>query len=156
MVTVLTENVIRAADPPAETRTVSSSPRAPVQRRGRRPPEVLSASEVIALIHGCSGRAPSGIRNRALIAVLWRCGLRIGEALALELRDVDLDAATIRVGHGKGDRSRTVGLDEQTAAWSPVGSTVDQATHRAPAPRCSAPWKVDELTALTAAGCCRG
>jgi site-specific recombinase XerD len=71
---------------------------------------------VIALIHGCSGRAPTGIRNRALIAVLWRCGLRIGEALALELRDVDLDAATIRVRHGKGDRSRTVGLDEQTAA----------------------------------------
>jgi len=64
----------------------------------------------------CSTRAPTGVRNRALIAVLWRCGLRISEALGLELRDVHLDAGTVRVRHGKGDRSRTVGLDEQTAA----------------------------------------
>ncbi len=64
----------------------------------------------------CSARAPTGVRNRALIAVLWRCGLRISEALQLELRDVDLQAGTVRVRHGKGDRSRTVGLDEQTTA----------------------------------------
>ena len=47
---------------------------------------------------------------------MWRSGLRISEALALELRDVDLEAGTIRVRHGKGDKSRTVGVDEQTAA----------------------------------------
>ncbi len=82
----------------------------------RRPPEVLSEAEAIALLKACSTRAPSGVRNRALIAVLWRCGLRISEALGLELRDVDLDAGTVRVRHGKGDRSRTVGLDEQTTA----------------------------------------
>ncbi|MDQ2897970.1 MAG: tyrosine-type recombinase/integrase, partial [Actinomycetota bacterium] len=82
----------------------------------RRPPEVLSEAEAIALLKACSTRAPTGVRNRALIAVLWRCGLRISEALALELRDVDLQAGTVRVRHGKGDRSRTVGLDEQTSA----------------------------------------
>jgi len=48
--------------------------------------------------------------------VLWRSGLRISEALALELRDIDLDVGTLRVRHGKGDKSRTVGVDEQTAA----------------------------------------
>ncbi len=82
----------------------------------RRPPEVLTEAEAIALIRACSTRAPTGVRNRALIAVLWRSGLRISEALSLELRDVDLDAGSIRVRHGKGDRSRTVGVDEQTAA----------------------------------------
>ena len=82
----------------------------------RRPPEVLSEAEAIALLKACSTRAPTGLRNRALIAVLWRCGLRISEALALELRDVDLQAGTVRVRHGKGDRPRTVGLDEQTTA----------------------------------------
>ncbi len=82
----------------------------------RRPPEVLAEAEAIALLKACSTRAPTGVRNRALIAVLWRCGLRISEALALELRDVDLQAGTVRVRHGKGDRSRTVGLDEQTTA----------------------------------------
>ena len=68
------------------------------------------------MIRACSSRAPTGVRNRALIAVLWRSGLRISKALALELRDVDLQAGTIRVRHGKGDKSRTVGLDEQTSA----------------------------------------
>jgi len=95
-------------------RSSSTPPSASMSRR--RPPEVLSEAEAIALLKACSTRAPSGVRNRALIAVLWRCGLRISEALALELRDVDLDAGTVRVRHGKGDRSRTVGLDEQTTA----------------------------------------
>ena len=85
-------------------------------RPRRRPPEVLSEAEAIALMKACSTRAPTGVRNRALIAVLWRSGLRISEALALELRDVDLEAGTLRVRHGKGDKSRTVGLDEQTSA----------------------------------------
>ncbi len=78
--------------------------------------EILTEGEVLALIRACSSIAPSGVRNRALIAVLWRSGLRVGEALSLELRDVDLTAGTLRVRHGKGDRSRTVGLDEQSAA----------------------------------------
>jgi len=95
-------------------RSSSTSPNASTSRR--RPPEVLAEAEAIALLKACSTRAPSGVRNRALIAVLWRCGLRISEALALKLRDVDLDAGTVRVRHGKGDRSRTVGLDEQTTA----------------------------------------
>jgi len=85
-------------------------------RPRRRPPEILTEAEAIALIKACSARAPTGIRNRALIAVLWRCGLRVAEALALELRDLNLEASTIRVRHGKGDKSRTVGVDEQTAA----------------------------------------
>ncbi len=97
------------ATKPTSTRTSASTSR-------RRPPEVLSEAEAIALLKACSSRAPTGVRNRALIAVLWRCGLRISEALSLELRDVDLQAGTVRVRHGKGDRSRTVGLDEQTTA----------------------------------------
>lgn len=82
----------------------------------RRPVEVPTPAEVQALIKACSNRAPTGIRNRALIVVMWRCGLRVGEALALEPRDVDLDGGTVRVRHGKGDRPRTVGLDATASA----------------------------------------
>jgi site-specific recombinase XerD len=96
------------------TATRSSSASSETSRR--RPPEVLTEAEAVALIKACSTRAPTGVRNRALIAVLWRSGLRISEALSLELRDVDLDAGSLRVRHGKGDRSRTVGVDEQTSA----------------------------------------
>jgi len=96
------------------TATRSTSASSSTSRR--RPPEVLTEVEAIALIRACSTRAPTGVRNRALIAVLWRSGLRISEALSLELRDLDLEAGSIRVRHGKGDRSRTVGVDEQTSA----------------------------------------
>jgi len=78
--------------------------------RGRRfPPEVLTASEVRRLMAACSRESTTGVRNRALIATLYRAGLRIAETLSLLPKDVDLDAGTIRVLHGKGDRSRTVG-----------------------------------------------
>ncbi|MDQ6819596.1 MAG: tyrosine-type recombinase/integrase [Actinomycetota bacterium] len=100
----------------AEASPASSSSTSSTSRSRRRPPEVLTEPEAIALLKACSQRAPTGVRNRALIAVLWRSGLRISEALALELRDLDLEAGTLRVRHGKGDKSRTVGLDEQTTA----------------------------------------
>ncbi len=102
-----------ATRPKRSTSTVASANSSTSRRR---PPEVLTEAEVLALMKACSSRAPTGVRNRALIAVLWRCGLRISEALALELRDVDLQAGTVRVRHGKGDRSRTVGVDQQTSA----------------------------------------
>jgi site-specific recombinase XerD len=50
-------------------------------KRVRYPAEILTPDEVRALIRECSATATTGIRNRALIAVLWRGGLRIAEAL---------------------------------------------------------------------------
>ena len=85
--------------------------------KGRRfPPEPLSGSEIRLLLRACSRRGSSGIRNAALISLLAGSGLRISEALALRLIDVDLDDGTVRVLHGKGDRSRVVGLDRATPA----------------------------------------
>lgn len=96
----------------------------PAYRRGQRPPnfgktypvEVLTPGEVRRLIEACSRRGPSGLRNRALIVVLWRSGLRVSEATALHPKDVDLDSGTITVLHGKGDKRRVVGLDPEAGA----------------------------------------
>ena len=71
-------------------------------------PEVLTAAEVRALIGACSKRAITGIRNKALLAVLWRTGLRISEGLDLMPHDVDYERGTVRVRFGKGLKSRTV------------------------------------------------
>ncbi len=80
--------------------------------RGRRfPAELLSEEEARALVRACSARAPTGIRNRALINLLYRGGLRVSEALALMPKDVDQAAGTVTVLHGKGDRRRVVGID---------------------------------------------
>jgi len=82
---------------------------------GRRfPPEPLEGEEVLALMQHC-GRGPGLVRNRALLAVMWRSGLRKNEALSLVPKDINFELGAIRVLHGKGDRDRLVHLDEQTA-----------------------------------------
>lgn len=81
----------------------------------RRPPEALTATEIHALLGQC-GRGWAGVRNKALLIVLWRTGLRCAEALELRATDVDLHAGAIRVRHGKGDRSRTIGIDPEAMA----------------------------------------
>ncbi len=80
--------------------------------KGRKfPAETLTSEEVQRLMRGFSRRGSAGIRDRALVCLLWRSGLRISEALSLKLKDVDPDKGTIRVLHGKGNKSRTVGID---------------------------------------------
>ena len=74
----------------------------PANKGRKYPAEPLTEKEVRSLLAKCSGRAPTGIRNRALLTVLYRGGLRISEALALEPKDLDSKEGTIRVLHGKG------------------------------------------------------
>lgn len=92
-----------------------------VKPKRRFPPEVLTDPEVRALMDACSMTAASGIRNRALIALLYRSGLRISEALDLYPKDVDANRRSIAVLNGKGGKSRVVGIDagalEFLAKW---------------------------------------
>ena len=78
--------------------------------------DLLTVAEIELLMRQCSRRAPTGVRNRALLAVLWRCGLRIGEALALAPKDFDPDSGTLVVQRGKGGKRRVVGVDAGTVA----------------------------------------
>lgn len=73
--------------------------------------EVLTDEEVRALMDAYGQFTTTAIRNRAMIAVLYRSGLRISEALALLPKDIDFASGAIRVLHGKGDKARTVGID---------------------------------------------
>jgi len=74
------------------------------------PAEVLTTDEVHAIIAGCSAKAPTGIRNRAMLTLLYRSGLRVSEVLALRPSDVNLDAHSVRVLHGKGNKATTRGF----------------------------------------------
>ncbi len=81
-------------------------------RRGKTyPVEILTPDEVRALAAQCSTTTSYGIRNRAVIVLLYRTGLRLSEALALRPKDVNLEIGSVVVLHGKGDRMRTVGID---------------------------------------------
>ena len=88
-----------------------------VKRRPARrfPAEPLTLTDVEALRAACSRRAPTGIRNRALLAVLFRSGLRISEALALFPKDLDPAGRSLRVLHGKGNKARTAPLPADAA-----------------------------------------
>ena len=83
------------------------------------PPEPLARDEVRRLMDACGSTSSIGLRNRALIAVVWRAGLRIAEALALELRDIE--DGILRVRRGKGSKCRVVALDSEAVtvlqAW---------------------------------------
>ena len=80
------------------------------------PVELLSVNEIERLLKTCNKYTPSGSRDRALISTLISTAGRIGEVLDLELKDVDLDAGTVCIRHGKGDKQRTVGIDEGRGA----------------------------------------
>ena len=104
--------------PPMECERNASSMLHPADTKPKRhlPPEVLTHSEVCALMDACGQYTPTGVRNRALIALLYRTGLRINEALCLYPKDLELADGSVRVLNGKGGRSRTVGLDPGAAA----------------------------------------
>lgn len=94
---------------------------APASHRGnvkgtKLPPEPLTVDEVHALMSACSKRAPTGVRNRALLAVLWRGCLRISEALALRPSDYTPADGTLRILQGKGGKDRTVAVNAEAAA----------------------------------------
>ncbi len=80
------------------------------------PPDLLNAHEARALIRSASNRAPTGIRNRALIATMYRSGLRPGEALGLHPTDVDVQRGILAVPPRRGGSGRLVGIDATARA----------------------------------------
>jgi site-specific recombinase XerD len=81
----------------------------PGPRRTRTLPATLSAGEVERLLDGRSGSSPRDLRDRALLELLYGCGLRAAEACDLDVGDVRLDAEHVRVT-GKGGKQRVVPL----------------------------------------------
>jgi site-specific recombinase XerD len=87
----------------------------PANKGRRRTPDPFTQDEIVALVKQTSRRGHGGARDRALIVVLFRCGLRISEALNLRVRDVDLERGLVRVRHGKGDKDRIAAIDVDAA-----------------------------------------
>jgi site-specific recombinase XerD len=59
----------------------------------------------------CAGDFSDRLRTRSLVVLLWRAGLRIGEALALTESDLDVARSGVLVRQGKGGNRREVGMD---------------------------------------------
>ena len=94
--------------------------RSPRNKGMEYPPDPPRPEEILMVMRQ-AGLDRHGLRIRALIAVLWRAGLRISEALALAETDIDAAECSVLVRHGKGDKRRKAGMDlfgfQQLAAW---------------------------------------
>jgi integrase len=78
------------------------------------PADPPTVEEIIAVMRAVGDRA-DGQRLRAMIVLLWRAGLRIGEALDLQESDLDCTRGAILIRRGKGGKRREVGMDRW--AW---------------------------------------
>jgi len=94
-------------------RDPSEGLRAP--RLGRSLPRALPASETEALLAAAAAEGPLGLRDRAMLEVLYASGLRVSELVGLPLGAVDRRAGLLRV-LGKGGRTRIVPLGEPALA----------------------------------------
>jgi integrase/recombinase XerD len=74
-------------------------------------PDVLSVEQVRRLLNAPSGDAPAGIRDAAMLEVLYAAGLRVSELVGLKTADVHLDAGFVRV-LGKGAKERVVPIGQ--------------------------------------------
>ena len=79
-------------------------------------PSTLSESEVEALLEAPDVEKPFGLRDRAMLEVLYATGLRVSELVALETVQVHLDMGVVRV-FGKGNKERIVPLGEEACDW---------------------------------------
>ena len=87
---------------------------------GRYLPEVLSVEEVDRIIASVDTSTPGGLRDRAILEVLYGCGLRVSEAVNLRISNIYFKEGFLRIV-GKGDKERLIPLGEMAAdalrAW---------------------------------------
>jgi integrase/recombinase XerD len=83
-------------------------------RENRKLPQVLSRDEVALLLSQPDGAEPPALRDRALLEVMYACGLRASEAIEIELSDLDLDRRELRA-RGKGNKERIVPVGGEAA-----------------------------------------
>jgi len=84
-------------------------------RRAKKLPQVLNYAEVQKLLAAPRGGEPTTLRDRALLELMYACGLRASETIGLELGDLDMHEGFLRA-RGKGSKERLVPLGRQAIA----------------------------------------
>lgn len=94
---------------------VDGADKFPIESLGRArqpyagPVQTLEPEEMPRLFKSIDTHSVLGVRDYVLLSLLYRLGLRLGEALSLQLKDIDFDKQLLHV-HGKGRRNRTLPL----------------------------------------------
>ena len=85
-------------------------------KRTPRFPKSLSEADVEALLAAPDAKTPLGLRDRAMLEVLYASGLRVSELVGLKTFEANLDAGVVRI-LGKGSKERLVPLGEEAVSW---------------------------------------
>jgi integrase/recombinase XerD len=83
--------------------------------KSKKLPQVLSRDEVALLLAQPQGESPGALRDRALLELMYACGLRASEAVGIELDELDLDGGVLRA-NGKGSKERLVPIGSKAVA----------------------------------------
>lgn len=79
-------------------------------------PKSLSEDEVLALLNAPNIEDPIGLRDRAMLELLYACGLRVTELVGVKVTEVSLTDGVVRVT-GKGSKTRLVPMGEEAVDW---------------------------------------
>jgi integrase/recombinase XerD len=86
-------------------------------KRAPRFPKTLSETDVEALLAAPNTNTPMGLRDRAMLEMLYATGLRVSELVAMKTFEANLDSGVVRV-LGKGSKERLVPLGEEAVHWT--------------------------------------
>ena len=79
-------------------------------------PRFLNQAEIDMLLSAPEVSTEPGLRDRAILELMYACGLRVSEAVTLRLKDVDLDAGILTTT-GKGSKTRRVPIGSSAVEW---------------------------------------
>jgi len=79
-------------------------------------PKTLSEAEVEAIMAAPALDAPLGLRDAAMLELMYAAGLRVSELVSLPLAAINLNEGSVRVEHGKGDKTRLVPMGQPAQA----------------------------------------
>ncbi len=80
-------------------------------------PKILSKSEVERLLSAPNPRYPTGLRNRVMLQLFYRAGLRRQEVIDLSPADIDFENNLLFIQDSKGGKDRVVPFDNETKSW---------------------------------------
>ena len=97
---------------------ISDNPTAKIQspKLGHSLPKILSEEDVEKLINAHNTKEPLGLRDRAMLELLYACGLRISELINLDVLNLNIRQGVVKV-LGKGSKERLVPMGEPALDW---------------------------------------